>query len=242
MNSKRMLPLLPVIVDVLAALLVWFLLDTAVSQFRTFSTTNAAIVIIAFLLMCAAVVIVRKLEARDAGGKLTVPLLFLHRNLHILSAVVFALLVTLMVTLQLGYFDTQLPSLETAVPLQLEESASPLFWLIPLIVLAMSFVYLIVLVRKMVPMIAVENGRYPWLAALALLLINLMLLVATAQFATWIQLQSLQGDWLLGLIVFALLALSFGPPRWIYLSKQPDIGGDLSSLALWVFCAWMIMR
>ena len=237
-----MLPLLPVIVDVLAALFVWLLLDTAVSQLTQFSTANAAIVVVAFLLMCAGVLLVRKLEARDAGGKLTVPLLFLNRKLHILSAVVFALLVTFMVTMQLGYFDAMLPSLETAVPLQLQEPKSAFYWVTPLIILALSFVYLIVLVRKMVPTIDVGNGRYPWLAALALLLINLMLLLTTAQIATWIQLQSLQGDMFLGLIVFGLLALSFGPPRWIYLSKQPDIGGDLSSLALWVFCAWMILR
>jgi hypothetical protein len=42
-------------------------------------------------------------------------------------------------------------------------------------------------------------------------------------------------------IVFAVLALLFGPPRWIYLSKQPDVGGDLTSLALWVLSAWLIM-
>lgn len=236
-----MLPLMPVLVDVLAALLVWLLLDTAVSQLSQFSAANAAIVIIAFLLMCAGVLLVRKLAARDAGGKLTVPLLFLHRNLHILSAVVFALLVTFMVTMQLGYFDAMLPSFETAVPLQIEEQTSPLYWLMPLILIALSFVYVVVLVRKMVPTIAVGNGRYPLLASLALLIINLMLWVTTAQLATWIRLQSLQGDMLLGLIVFGVLALSFGPPRWIYLSKQPDIGGDLSSLAFWVFCAWMII-
>ena len=233
---------MPVIVDVLAALFVWLLLDTAVSQFSQFSAANAVIVIVAFLLMCAGALIVRKLEARDAGGKLTVPLLFLNRNLHILSAVVFALLVTLMVEVQLGYFDVFFPFLGTAVPLQIEEQTSNLFWLPPLIFLTLLFVYHVGLVRKMVPTIEMGNGRYPWLASLALLLINLMLFVTTAQFATWIQLQSLQGDMFLGLIVFGLLALSFGPSRWIYLSKQPDIGGDLSSLALWIFCTWMIMK
>ena len=242
MNAKRMLPLMPVLVDVLAALVVWFVLDTAVSQFGQFSAANAAVVLMAFLLMCAGMLIVRKLEARDAGGKLTVPLLFLNRNLHILSAVVFALLVTFMVMMQLGYFDAMLPSLGTAVPLQIEEQTSPLYWLIPLIVLALSLVYLIVLVRKMVLTIERDNGRYPWLASLALLLVNFMLLLTTAQLATWIYRQSLQEDMLLGLIVFGVLAFSFGLPRWIYLSKQPDIGGDLSSLALWVFCAWMIIR
>jgi len=107
--------------------------------------------------------------------------------------------------------------------------------------LAMAFFYVIVLVLKVTPTIEVENGRYPWLASLALLFINLMLFVMTVQFAALVQMQNLTGDWFLGLIVWGLLALLFGPPRWLYLSKQPDIGGDLTSLALWVLCAWLVV-
>lgn len=231
--------MVPVLVDGLTGLFVVVLLDTAVSRFSQKSVLNAIILIVAFILICAGVLIVRKLAVRDAGGKLTVPLLLLNRKLHILSAIVFAFIFVLIVVVQLGYFATSFSTAE-AVPLTWsEESALGLLLLTSLGLLALSFVYFVVLLWKMTPAIAVENGRYPWLASLALLLINLMLLLTTVQFAAWINRQGLTGDAFLGAIVFGLLALIFGPPRWIYLSKQPDIGGDLSSLALWGLCAWL---
>ena len=228
--------MVPVVIDGLAGLLVVLLLDTAVSQFSEFSATNAVILIVAFILMCVGVVIVRKLEARNAGGKLTVPLFLLDRRLQILSAVAFVFILVMMLAFQLGYLTTVF-NIEAVG----ESETSAMFKTMSLLLLAIPFAYSPVLLRKMMPTIDVGNGRYPWLASFALLFINLMLLLTTAQFAAWIHLQDAVGDWLLGLIVFALLALIFGSPRWIYLSKQPDIGGDLSSLALWILCAWLIM-
>jgi hypothetical protein len=142
----------------------------------------------------------------------------------------------LILAFQFGYLNTFFAPEPVAT-----REVSVLFVVGSIVWLAVPFVYVFVLLRKVTPTIEIGNGRYPWLASFALLFINLMLLLTTAQFAAWIHLQDLAGDWLLGLIVFAVLALSFGPPRWIYLSKQPDIGGDLSSLALWILCAWMIM-
>ncbi len=236
MKAKRILPIVPVIVDLLAGLLVVWLLPTAVSQFSQQSASNATILIIVFIPMCVGVFIVRQLEARKSGGKLTVPLILLNRNLHIASAIAFTLSLVIMLTFQLGYLNSffKIDTLSSGESAILGTVAS-------LIGLAIPFIYAPVLLRKAVPTIKMENGRYPWLASLALLLINLMLLLVTAQLAAWINLQNLRGDWLLGLTLFALLALIFGPPRWIYLSKQPDIGGDLTALALWGVCTWQIM-
>ena len=238
MNPKRILPFVPVIIDVAAALLLLWQLPTAVSQFSDVSGTNAAILTGTFLLMCAGVYIVRKLEPRTSGGKLTIPPFLMDRRLHILSAVAFALIFVTMLASQFGYFD----AIFAADTLTLGEGeASALFVFAPGAWLAMAFIYVIVLVLKVTPAIGVENGRYPWLATFALLFINLMLFVMAAQIAVWVKLQGLSGDLFFGFIVFALLALLFGPPRWIYLSKQPDLGGDLTSLALWILCAWRVM-
>ena len=229
---------MPVIVDVLAALLLLWQLPTAVSRFTIASGTNAAILVGTFILMCAGVYIVRKLEPRETGGKLTIPLFLLDRRLHIASAVAFALLFVTVLAGQFGYFD----AIFAADTLTLGEGeASALFVYAPGAWLAISFMYVIVLVLKVTPTIRVANGRYPWLASFALLFINLMLVIMAAQFAVWVPLLNLSGDFFAGLIVFAFVSLLFGPPRWLYLSKQPDIGGDLSSLALWIFCAWMIV-
>lgn len=229
---------MPVIVDVLAALLLLWQLPTAVSRFSETSGANAAILTAGIILMCVGVYIVRKLEARETGGKLTIPLVLMDRRLHIVSAVAFALLFVTLLAAQFGYFD----AIFSADTMTLGEGeASALFVYAPGAWLAMSFTYVIVLVLKVTPTIGVENGRYPWLASFALLFINLMLFTMTAQLAALVQLQNMTGDLFLGLIAFGLLALLFGPPRWIYLSKQPDIGGDLSSLALWVLCAWLVI-
>lgn len=238
MNQKRILPFIPVIADVLVVLLVIWQLPTAVSRFSEASGANAALLTGIFILMCVGVYIIRKLEPREAGGKLTIPTLFLDKRLHIVSAVAFALLFVTMLAAQFGYFD----AIFSADTLTLGEGeASALFVFAPGAWLALAFIYVIVLVLKVTPRIEVESGRYFWLAALALVFINLMLFMMTAQFAAWVQLQSLTGDIFVGLIAFGVLALLFGPPRWIYLSKQPDVGGDLTSLALLVFCAWKII-
>ncbi|NHZ72202.1 MAG: hypothetical protein GWP17_03845 [Aquificales bacterium] len=239
MKQKRILPFVPVIVDVIAVLLLLWLLPTAVSRFSEVSGSNAAVLTAVFILMCAGVYIVRKLEARETRGKLTIPTFLLDRRLHIVSAVAFALLFVTMLAAQFGYFD----AIFSADTLTLGEGeASALFVFAPGAWLALAFMYVIVLVLKVTPTIGVDNGRYPWLTFFALIFINLMLITMTAQFAVWTQLLDLAGDWFLGLIVFGLLALLFGPPRWLYLCKQPDLGGDLTSLALWVLCAWMVIR
>lgn len=238
MNSKRILPFVPVIVDLLAAALILWQIPTAVSRFSNPSGINAAWLSGAFILMCVGVYIVRKLQPREPGGKLTVPALFLDRRLHIVSGVAFALLFVTMLASQFGYFD----AIFDANTLTLGEGeASALFVFAPGAWLAMAFIYVIVLVLKVTPTIAVGNGRYPVLSTFALIFINLMLFIIIAQLSTWMQLLALSGDWFLGVIAFGLLALLFGPPRWIYLSKQPDVGGDLSSLALWIFGAWLII-
>ena len=229
---------MPVIVDGLAALLLLWQLPTAVSRFYVASGSNAAMLTAVFILMCVGVFIVRKLEARETGGKLTIPIVLLDRKLHIVSGVAFALIFVTMLAAQFGYFDAIL-SVDTMT--LGEGEASALFVYAPGAWLAMAFFYVIVLVLKVTPTVDVENGRYPWLASFALLFINLMLFVMTVQFTALVQMQNLTGDWFLGLIVWGLLALLYGPPRWLYLSKQPDIGGDLTSLALWVLCAWLVV-
>jgi hypothetical protein len=238
LNPKRILPFVPVIIDGAAALLLLWQLPTAVSQFSDASGTNAAILTGVFLLMCAGVYIVRKLEPRTSAGKLTIPPFLMDRRLHIASAVAFALIFVTMLASQFGYFD----AIFSADTLTLGEGeASALFVFAPGAWLAMAFIYVIVLVLKVTPTIGVENGRYPWLVTIALLFINVMLFIMAAQFTVWVKLLGLSGDLFFGFILFALLALLFGPPRWIYLSKQPDLGGDLTSLALWILCTWLVV-
>lgn len=230
---------MPVLIDGLALFFIFWQMPTAVSRFTEISGTNAALLTAVFILMCAGVYIVRKLEARETGGKLTIPTFLLDRRLHMVSAVAFALIFVTMLASQLGYFN----AIFDADTLTLGEGeASALFVFAPGAWLAMAFLYVIFLVMKVTPTLGVANGRYPWLASFALLAINLMLFTMTTQFAVWVQTLGLTGDWFLGILVFALLSLLFGPPRWLYLSKQPDIGGDLTSLVLWIFCAWMVVR
>ena len=239
LNLKRLLPFVPVIADALLAILLIWQLPTMVLRFQEPSGINAAILTAVFILMCAGVIIVRKLEARESGGKLTIPIILLDRRLHLFSAIAFAVLFVTLLALQFGYFE----AIFAADTLTLGEGeASALFVFAPGAWLAMAFLYVIFLVLKVTPTIFMDNGRYFWLATFALLAVNLMQFTMTAQLTSWVQMQNLSGDWLLGLIMFVGLALLFGPPRWIYLSKQPDLGGDLTSFAVWILSAWLIIR
>lgn len=239
MNQNKFLPFAPVVIDLVTFLLLLGLMPSAISRFSQASGTNAAVLTAAFILMCAGVYIVRKLMPRPGGGRLTVPTLFLDKRLHIASAIAFALLFVTMLAYQFGYFS----AIFAADTLTLGEGeASALFVFAPGAWLALAFLYVIFLVLGVTPSIAVTDGRYSWLALLALIFINMMLAVMAVQWAAWVALQNFTGDILTGVVAFTLLALLFGPPRWLYLAKQPDMGGDLSSLALWAACAWLVIR
>ncbi|PID86304.1 MAG: hypothetical protein CSB13_03935 [Chloroflexi bacterium] len=233
-----MLPFVPVVADSLLICLLFWQLPYVGLRFWDSSGTQAAVLTAVFVIMCAGVILVRKLEARENGSNLTIPALLLDGRLHLISAIAFALLFVTLLAWQFGYFD----AIFEANTLTLGEGeASALFVFAPGAWLAMAFLYVIFLVLKVTPTISMENGRYFWLASFALLAINLMQFTMTAQLMAWVQGQSLSGAWLWGLM-FAGFALLFGPPRWIYLSKQPDWGGGLTSLVVWMLSAWLIIR
>ncbi|MCZ7668449.1 MAG: hypothetical protein M5U34_15280 [Chloroflexi bacterium] len=189
--------------------------------------------------MCAGVYIVRKLMPRPGGGRLTVPTLFLDKKAPYCFRHRLCLAVCDHAGVPIWLFQRHFRCRYVDAG---EGEASALFVFAPGAGLALAFLYVIFLVLGVTPSIAVTDGRYPWLALLALIFINMMLAVMAVQWAAWVALQNFTGDILTGVVAFTLLALLFGPPRWLYLAKQPDMGGDPSSLALWAACAWLVIR
>jgi hypothetical protein len=137
----------------------------------------------------------------------------------------------LFISQQLGYLD-----LIFTDPYSLGEGQAAAFFVFaPSAWLGVSLFYILVLAFTVTPSIAPDTNRHAYQALYALLAMNVMLLVATAQLKALNS--SGSGSWFV--LSLLLLLVWFGPPRWLYSEKRPNPPLSLITFVLLILvCSW----
>lgn len=185
---------------------------TAVAQFTNFTAINVIWLAGAYIFFCLGVFWLKRLAPQPAAGKLSLPPWLGQQTTLRLLAVAFALFITTLVALQLGYFDAifqvdvrELGSGESSALLVFGPGA----WL------GGALFYMLILGSTAPPTITTGTGRARWLSLLGLLLVNLMLLQTAAALAPLVD------SWLWLVPLLGLLLVLFAPPRLVYWTKRP---------------------
>lgn len=226
----------PIVVDAVTLLLHIILLPGMAAQMQTPSGSNALLLVVAYILFCIGVYLVRKLEGQPgAENAWRPPALLLSRQGRGVLAVLFGLALMTAVAQQLGYFE--LLPVVSARELG-EGEAAAYFVFAPGAWLGASLFYILILAFAVKPTISYQSGRYLWATLLGLLGANALLLPATAQIRALIAQAGAGGNLGLAVAAFALFLLLFGPPRLLYLSKQPRLSTLVTFLVLLGYCSW----
>jgi len=240
MVEKQRLPWiswLPLAADGLALAVLWVVGPTAVSVLGVPSGWHVIYLIGAYILMCAGVYFLRKLEPAPDVGRWPETNPLLTRTARLVFGVIFGLAMMTVMAYQFGYFQ----SIFVVDTLALGEGESATFFAFaPGAWLGMSLLYTAFLALRVTPTVAWGDGRYPWQALVGLLCINAMFVFLAAQ------IQAVLGLWggtaVIGpfFLVAGAFLLLFGPPRLVYLAKQRGWGG-VSFLALVLAAGWLVV-
>ena len=224
---------IPVVADGLALLLLLFWLRPLAARLQEQSGLNVVWLGGAYILLWLGVYVIRKLEPAPAAPSLTQPAPKIRGALGLL----FGLGMMTAVAWQLGFFDVAL----TIDPMALGEGeAASFFVFAPSAWLGLSLLYVIVLAFNVTPTVGRGTGTYSWLALAGLLGVNTMLLLAAAQLrAIAIDITG-NGRLFWFAAAFLTLLVLFGPPRLLYLSRQPRLSAVATFLILLLYCAWRI--
>jgi hypothetical protein len=237
--GRRGMALLPPLTDAVALAALFALLPVLLARLEQLSGLNALLLSVAYVLFCLAVYAVQKLEPdpRANADKLIPDSWFTPKLLGVLG-VLFGLIMMFSFTYQLGYLyalaafnSRSLNSGETAAFLAMAPGA----WL------GFSLFYMLLLISTFEPAVMRGDGRYRQISLLALLTINLLLILMTAQARVVFLELGLTGQWLLLPVVFGLWLLLFVPPRLLFLRKMAYPSGVISLLALLLYCSWQIV-
>jgi hypothetical protein len=215
-----------------------------VARLETLSGLNALLLSGAYVLFCTAVYAIQKLEPfpQTKAQRSQPPQSRLDSWLSpkLLGAlgVLFGLAMMFSFTYQMGYLDAlwtfnsrSLNSGETAAFLAMAPGA----WL------GFSLFYMLLLISTFEPAVKWGDGRYRQISMLALLTINLLLVLTTAQARVIVLALGLDGQWAALPLAFGLGALLFGPPRLLFLRKLSHPGGAVSATLLFLTCSWLIV-
>lgn len=232
-KTDVLLTAVPILADSVILLLLLLLLRPLAVRLGDPASLNVLWLGGAYVLLCLGVYVIRKLEPAPGASGHVWP----GPKTRGLLGALFGLMMMTAVAWQLGFFEAAL----TIDPMELGEGeAASFFVFAPSAWLGLSLFYVIVLAFNVTPTIGRESDNYSWLALAGLLGVNAMLLVATAQLRA-VAAEAATGGrllWIAG--VFLLFLLFFGPPRLLYLSRQPDLAAVLTFLMLLATCAWWI--
>jgi hypothetical protein len=234
-QKQRFLTILPLLADVAGVAALILLLPTLSGLFAEASTINVLIIGAVFVVYCAAVYLIRKLEpAADAERVSRLPAWLTQTLTMRLLAIFFALVLAVLILQQLGYWD----SIFVADDRILGAGESSAFFVYgPGAWIAAALFYVLVLSASVRVTIEEASRNYTGVALLGLLGVNGMLLLGTAV----LQATQLFTGWLGAIGAFVLLVLLFAPPRVWYLAKRPSLLATVSYLGLLLFCAWQIV-
>lgn len=187
--------------------------------FQTTRGIGVALILGVFILFCAAVYVVRKLEAEPATA-VALPDWLYSRPLMASLAILFGLGLSILLLGMLGYWQAIFEVNDRVLG---AGESSAFFVYAPSSFIGFCFFYILVLSGETRPTILLGSGRYVPLALFGLLVINGMMLLLTAVVRSF----ELGQGWL----VLALLLL-FAPPRLWYVRKRPSYLPILSFLLL----------
>ena len=233
-QKQRFLTILPLLADVAGVAALILLLPTLSGLFAEPATINVLIIGGAFVVYCAAVYLIRKLEpAADAERVSRLPAWLTQTLTMRLLAIFFALVLAVLILQQLGYWD----AIFVADDRILGAGESSAFFVYgPGAWIAAALFYVLVLSASVRVTIEEASRNYTGVALLALLGVNGMLLLGTAV----LQATNLFSGWLGMIGAFVLLVLLFAPPRVWFLAKRPSLLATVSYLGLLLFCAWQV--
>jgi hypothetical protein len=221
---------IPLLADGLAFILSFSLLPFLANRFITPSGLNALLIFVGYLLFCSGVLLLRKLCSAPGNPRRSASF---PRQLFIILAILFGIGMMLFLSQQLGYLD-----LIFTDPYSLGEGQAAAFFVFaPSAWLGVSLFYIPVLTFTVTATVAPDSGRYLFQSFFGLLAVNGMLLLAASQLKALASRGGV-GWFLLSLI---LLILWFGPPRWRYEEKQPDLLSPLTFVLLTGWYSWQII-
>ena len=232
-ERSMLLAAVPIAADGLALLLLMYWLLPLAAQLQERGGLNVLWLGGAYILLCLGVYAIRKLELAPAAPDLTLP----GPRIRGALGLFFGLTMMTAVAWQLGFFDVAL----TIDPMELGEGeAASFFVFAPSAWLGLALCYILVLAFNVAPTVRRDTGYYPWLALAGLLGVNAMLLLATAQLRAIAEGAITGGHWLSFVASVVLLLFLFGPPRLLYLSRQPRLSAAVTFLALLASSAWWV--
>lgn len=208
---------LAMLVDVATLITLRLVLPGLATRFSSLSGWNALIVSGVFLLFAAGVFLFRRLKATSSGSTE-----WLSRGARTALALSFALVISLALAWQLGFFAS---SSQVDTTQMGEGGAASYFVFGPGAWLAFSLIYVLVLAFNVDPVIEPDRPGYLIAGLIGLLASAAMLIVFAAQ-AQVIQMQ-LEGLWW-PVLTFLILALLFLPPRLLYLSRTTGVRSPLA--------------
>jgi hypothetical protein len=223
-NQTALLPaILPALVADAAGVIAMFLLFPPLAErLNEPGGLNALLLSGGFVVFCLGVFWLRRL--RPMGGEDGE---WAARNWRVALAVLFALVMSLAIAWQFGFFRSGL-QVDTR---ELGEGGSASYFVFgPGAWLGFSALYVLVLGFTVRPSVAPGSGRWGAVATLGLLAANAMLLLLSAQA------QVLAGEAALWLpLLYAGLLLLFLPPRLVYIARGPGFPSPAGYVTLGLF-------
>ena len=223
-NQTSLLPaIVPALVADVAGLLAMFVLFPPLAKrLNEPGGLNALLMSGGFVVYCVGVFWLRRLRPMDGGdGE------WAARQWRVALAVLFALVMSLVIAWQLGFFRSGL-QVDTR---ELGESGSASYFVFgPGAWLGFSALYVLVLGFTVRPSLEPGHGRWTVVATLGLLATNAMLLLLSAQA------QVFAGEAALWLpLLYAGLLLLFLPPRLVYIARGPGFPSPAGYVTLGLF-------
>lgn len=208
----------PILADLTGLALATILLPALTVRFAQLSVINSVIMGFFFVLFCLSVYGIKKLRD-DAKGKRFLPSFLLERRALGALGVLFALFVSLATAYVVGFLDSVV-AINRGL---LDEPAVTIYLLLtPASWFGLALIYMLVLSGDVEATVTRDEYRYLLVSFLSLSGVNLMLVVATAVWqAVWSRFALVEGATVFLILNFVLNLLLFGPPRLLYLTKNP---------------------
>ena len=233
--SAQLSNYLPIVVDLLFVIANIVLIPVLSRQFQDRSLLNPILIGFVYLLFCASVYGLRKLDAEsgESSWQWGSTLAFL--------AVFFGIMVTYLMAETAGVFeeDSVLDAINSENSLHMIlVTVSVLIWL------ATIFLYTIILIVNIKSTVGAEEKNYQLIAFLTLAGINLMIAVTLAGwesiFADTEPYESIGfgAKFLIFLATYIFFLLFFAPPRLVYVVKNPRFTSYVSFLLVTAYYVW----